>query len=87
MRCLCLLILLQLGCSATCLRDSDCQGVAVCQADRCVQLAHAAAEGGRAPASPPAPTPDTPPPTVPVDTTPEPLPTDAGHPGADAGGI
>jgi hypothetical protein len=62
--------LILVGCSATCLRDSDCIGDSVCFQDRCVLIA--ALDAGGVP---------TPPPVDPSPTTPTP----EAPPGTDAG--
>lgn len=43
------------GCSATCLRDSDCQGDSVCVKDRCVLVVRGDASAGVSPRPTPAP--------------------------------
>lgn len=65
------LLLALAGCTATCLRDSDCIGSSVCLQDRCVLLTTARDGGGSAPIMGPTP----PPPRSPSPTpTPPPRP-------------
>lgn len=49
MKLLCVLVVLalQVGCAATCVRDSDCIGNSVCQNDRCILVVRSG-DAGRA---------------------------------------
>ena len=54
---LCVAYLALMGCSATCLRDSDCIGAALCKEDRCILIVKRDAGSRGATPTPPS-TPD-----------------------------
>jgi hypothetical protein len=45
------LMIAQLGCTATCLRDSDCMGASICTDNRCLLIVGRRGDAGRAPAT------------------------------------